>query len=188
MEELRGFVTTLVTMLILMTAIELVAPDNSMKKYLKFVLGLIFIAVMLSPIVHIFTRGEENISVQIQKYIDLSENQTVEVSNKNNNNEDVFKENLEENCNRVLKEKFIDKEFVSEIDCNVDMENISYSINKIKIGVSDKGVSKIQKVIINTKENTDINEEKVNNEDEIINYVSEILKVTKDKIEVYKLS
>ena len=61
MEELKEFVITLVTMLILMTAVELIAPDNNMKKYLKFVLGLIFIAIMLSPIISVFTKGEENI-------------------------------------------------------------------------------------------------------------------------------
>ena len=59
MEEIKGFVITLVTMLILMTAIEFIAPDNNMKKYLKFVLGLILISVMLSPIISLFSKGEE---------------------------------------------------------------------------------------------------------------------------------
>lgn len=189
MEELKQFITTLVTMIILMSAIELIAPDNSMKKYLKFVLGLIFISVMLSPIIYIFTKGEENISVQIQGYIDLDESQTMEVMNKNDNSKDIFKGNLEENCNRILKGKFEGMEFISEIDCDVDMENIEYSINKISIGVGDKGISKIQKVTIGTKDsNINTSENSVNNEDEIINYLSEILKVPKDKIEVYKLS
>ena len=35
MELIKGFITTLVTTLIFITAIELVGPDNSMKKYLK---------------------------------------------------------------------------------------------------------------------------------------------------------
>lgn len=188
MEWLKGFITTLVTMIILMSAIELIAPDNSMKKYLKFVLGLIFISVMLSPVIYIFTKGEESISVQIQNYIDLGENKTVEVMNNNYNNKEIFKGNLEENCNRILKEKF-DMEFVSEIDCNVDMENIEYSINKISIGVSDKGISKIQKITIGDKDSSiNTSEDKVSDENEIINYLSEMLKVTKDKIEVYKLS
>ena len=51
MELIKGFVTTLVTTLIFITAIELVGPDNSMKKYLKFVMGLILVAVLLNPIV-----------------------------------------------------------------------------------------------------------------------------------------
>lgn len=192
MEEIKGFVITLVTMLILMTAIEFIAPDNNMKKYLKFVLGLILISVMLSPIISLFSKGEESISLQVQKYIELSENESAEVSKDyKSNSENVFKENLEQNCNRFLKEKFTDKEFVSNIDCEVDMNNINYSIDKVQVGVKNKDVSKIQKIIINTQKDSksvSSQDEKVNNEDEIISYLAEALNVSKDKIEVYKVN
>lgn len=192
MEELKEFVITLVTMLLLMTAVELIAPDNNMKKYLKFVLGLIFIAIMLSPIISVFTKGEENISIQIQKYIDLSENQSIEVNKEyNNNSKNTFKKNLEENCNRILKEKFDNNDFSSEIDCEVDMDNIKYSINTVKVGVKNKDVSKIQKIIINTKEDSKSvysQEDKLEKEDEIVSYLSEVLNVSKDKIKVYKVN
>ncbi|WP_291652462.1 stage III sporulation protein AF [Clostridium sp.] len=192
MEEIKGFVITLATMLILMTAIEFIAPDNNMKKYLKFVLGLILISVMLSPIISLFSKGEESISLQMQKYMELSENESVEVSKDyKSNSESVFKENLEQNCNRLLKEKFIDKEFVSDIDCEVDMNNINYSIDKVQVGVKNKDVSKIQKIIINSQEDSksvSSQDEKVNNEDEIISYLAESLNVSKDKIEVYKVN
>jgi len=192
MEEIKGFVITLVTMLILMTAIEFIAPDNNMKKYLKFVLGLILISVMLSPIISLFSKGEESISLQVQKYIELSENESAEVSKDyKSDSENVFKENLEQNCNRLLKEKFTDKEFVSNIDCEVDMNNINYSIDKVQVGVKNKDVSKIQKIIINTQKDSksvSSQDEKVNNEDEIISYLAEALNVSKDKIEVYKVN
>ncbi|GAA0109657.1 MULTISPECIES: stage III sporulation protein AF [Clostridium] len=192
MEEIKGFVITLVTMLILMTAIEFIAPDNNMKKYLKFVLGLILISVMLSPIISLFSKGEESISLQVQKYIELAENESAEVSKDyKSDSENVFKENLEQNCNRLLKEKFTDKEFVSNIDCEVDMNNINYSIDKVQVGVKNKDVSKIQKIIINTQKDSksvSSQDEKVNNEDEIISYLAEALNVSKDKIEVYKVN
>ena len=192
MEEIKGFVITLVTMLILMTAIEFIAPDNNMKKYLKFVLGLILISVMLSPIISLFSKGEESISLQVQKYIELAENESAEVSKDyKSDSENVFKENLEQNCNRLLKEKFTDKEFVSNIDCEVDMNNINYSIDKVQVGVKNKDVSKIQKIIINTQKDSksvSSQDEKVNNEDEIISYLAEALNVSKDKKEVYKVN
>ena len=37
MEYLNNFVITLVATIIFMTAVEIIAPDNSMKKYIKFV-------------------------------------------------------------------------------------------------------------------------------------------------------
>ena len=68
MEYLNNFIITLVATMIFMTAIEIIAPDNSMKKYIKFVLGLILIVVLLNPIVYLLTRGEEEIKTTIKKY------------------------------------------------------------------------------------------------------------------------
>ena len=52
MEYLNNFIITLVATMIFMTSIEIIAPDNSMKKYIKFVLGLILISVMINPIIN----------------------------------------------------------------------------------------------------------------------------------------
>ena len=68
MESISAFITTLVTTLILMTAVELIAPDNSIKKYINFVLGLILISVMLTPIVSLFSNGETKIINEINRY------------------------------------------------------------------------------------------------------------------------
>ena len=40
METLKNIVKTLVTMLIFISEVELIAPDNKMKKYIKLILGL----------------------------------------------------------------------------------------------------------------------------------------------------
>ena len=68
METLKEFVITLVTTMILITAVELIAPDNSMKKYLKFVLGLILIVVILNPILKFFNVGENELKNSISSY------------------------------------------------------------------------------------------------------------------------
>ena len=69
MEEIKGFVITLVTMLILISAIELISPENSMKKYIKFVLGCILIAVMISPLINFLGDGEELLVNKEQKIL-----------------------------------------------------------------------------------------------------------------------
>ena len=60
MEYLNNFIITLVATMIFMTSIEIIAPDNSMKKYIKFVLGLILISAMINPIIKYWgrTRGD----------------------------------------------------------------------------------------------------------------------------------
>ena len=151
MDEIKRFIVTLVSMIILISALELISPDNSMKKYLKFVLGTILIAVMISPIVSIISNGEKNIANEISEYIDLANGKSTETNseNKESTSAIAFKENLQENCNKLLKEKFKDFEFKSDIDCEVNMKDITYSINKVKIGVKNKDVSKIKKIVIN---------------------------------------
>ncbi|MBE6053552.1 MAG: stage III sporulation protein AF [Clostridium sartagoforme] len=193
MDELKGFIITLVSVIILISAIELISPENSMKKYLKFVLGVILISVIISPIVSLLSKGEDDLVNRISQYITLADNKDMEKDNENEytSSEIMFKKNLEENCNRLLKEKFGYFEFESTIDCEVDMQNITYSINEVEIGVKNKEVSVIEKIVINNNdESTEVysKEEKVKNQDEIIDYLKEILNVTKDKIRVYKLN
>lgn len=193
MEGIKSFVITLVSMIILITAIELIAPDNSMKKYVKFVLGTILIAVMISPIVSLISNGEEVLTKEIEEYIQIADNKSIEASNeyKENNSEIVFKESLEQNCISLLKEKFKDLDFEINIDCDVDMKNINYLINNVNIGVKDKEVSTIKKIIINkSNDSTEVssNEDTVKNKDEIEDYLSETLNITKDNIKVYKIN
>lgn len=193
MEEIKSFVITLVSMIILITAIELIAPDNSMKKYVKFVLGTILIAVMISPIISLISNGEEVLTKEIEEYIQIADNKSIEASNeyKENNSEIVFKESLEQNCMSLLKEKFKDLDFEINIDCDVDMKNINYLINNVNIGVKDKEVSTIKKIIINkSNDSTEVssNEDTVKNKDEIKDYLSETLNITRDNIEVYKIN
>lgn len=193
MEEIKSFVITLVSMIILITAIELIAPDNSMKKYVKFVLGTILIAVMISPIISLISNGEEVLTKEIEEYIQIADNKSIEASNeyKQNNSEIVFKESLEQNCMSLLKEKFKDLDFEINIDCDVDMKNINYLINNVNIGVKDKEVSTIKKIIINkSNDSTEVssNEYIVKNKDEIKDYLSEKLNITRDNIEVYKIN
>ena len=61
MEYINNFVITLVATMIFMTAVDIISPDNSMKKYIKFVLGLILISVMINPIIKFFTGGEQEL-------------------------------------------------------------------------------------------------------------------------------
>ncbi|VYU62469.1 stage III sporulation protein AF [Clostridium tertium] len=193
MEEIKGFVITLVTMLILISAIELISPDNGMKKYIRFVLGSILIAVMISPLIKLIGKGEEELTSTINNYIsmpkeDVSVSSTFE-SNKDNRNKVVMK-NIEDNLNRLLKEKYSDSEFKVKIQGEVDMDNIEYSIYKIDVGVKDKGILKVEQIIINEEESTEVssNSENVKNKKEIIEYLKETLKISEDKILVYRLN
>lgn len=192
MEYIKSFIETLVTIIILFSAIELISPNNSMKKYIKFVLGLILIVVMLNPIIDFFTEGEDKIVSTIKEYENILSKDTKTSSDVavSNEVEDVFIENLNKNSAAELAEAFPDYTFVCNINCNIDLSNYSYNISHAKIGISTgkiQDVEKIEKVEISNDNQT---ESKVYSDDEqkIVSYVSNMLGVSEEKIEIYTVS
>lgn len=190
MNEIKSFIITLISVLILITAIEMISPDNSLKKYLKFVLGIIIIAIIISPILSFFKIGEENIESLVNNYISLNYKENSEDKVKDEyTQKTIFKKNLEKNCNELLKEKFEDMEFESSIDCEIDTYNIEYSINSVKVKVKDKKISKIEQIIIGkNNDSTEVSSknQEVKNKDEILKYLSDSLNISKEKINIYE--
>ena len=192
MEYINNFVITLVATIIFMTAVEIISPDNSMKKYIKFVLGLILISVMINPIVKFFTDGEQELVSAIKNY------ESVFYEGTTNENEDSisksqiesFKNNLNSNCDNLLKEKFLDKEFKSNVECEIDSDNMTYSIESLEVGVKDGGIKLVDNIKIDINEENEeavSNDGSVENEEEIKNYLSEVFKIPTEKIKIYSM-
>ena len=196
-ETLRNIVITLVTILIFISAVELISPNNKMKKYIQFILGLILVTVILNPILQFISNGEKSVAEGIQSYEAVfSQNEKkVNYDNTNTlkNGEDrgdarkkAFVTNFNKNCVNLLKDQYKDRTFKCEIDCDVDFTNITLNVKKLKIGVGENKINKIKKISINKEVKNNTNEE--NKEyTEIINYASSELNIPKEKIEVYKL-
>lgn len=191
MELLNKFVITLVTTLIFMTAVELIAPDNSMKKYLKFVLGLILITVILNPILTIILNGEQELKDVISGYeeeynVNKKDNESTE--NIIKIKEDSFKDNFNKNCESMLKQEFKDLEFKCNVDCVVDFNDNDFIINKLSIQIKDKKVKKVEKI-----DKVDINSKKdkkdtVNKEyKDVVKFISKELNIDENKIDIYKI-
>lgn len=194
MEYINNFVITLVATMIFMTAVDIISPDNSMKKYIKFVLGLILISVMINPIVKFFTGGEQELVNTIKNYESMFYEGTT------NENEDSisksqiesFKNNLNSNCDNLLKEEFSDKDFKSNVECEIDLENMTYSIESLEVGVKDKdqGIKLVDSIKIDINEESEqavSNDGGVENEEEIKNYLSEVFKIPIEKIKLYSM-
>ena len=193
MEYLNNFIITLVATMIFMTSIEIIAPDNSMKKYIKFVLGLILISVMINPIIKFFTGGEQEVINRIKRYEDMlnlgvtNEGESKEVIEKQ---KEAFKSNLNSNCDNLLKEKFSDKNFKSDIKCNINLSDMTYSIDSLEVGVRENGIRLVDKIRINVNDESEeavSNNEKSDNEEEIKNYLSELFKIPIEKIKLYSM-
>ena len=193
MEYINNFVITLVATMIFMTAVDIISPDNSMKKYIKFVLGLILISVMINPIIKFFTGGEQEVINRIKRYEDMlnlgvtNEGESKEVIEKQ---KEAFKSNLNSNCDNLLKEKFSDKDFKSDIKCNINLSDMTYSIDSLEVGVRENGIRLVDKIRINVNDESEeavSNNEKIDNEEEIKNYLSEVFKIPVEKIKLYSM-
>lgn len=192
MEYIKSFIETLVTIIILFSAIELISPNNSMKKYIKFVLGLILIVVMLNPIIDFFTEGEDKIVSTIKEYEGILSTDTETSSDvaASNEVEDVFIENLNKNSATELAEKFPDYKFVCDIDCNIDLNNFSYDISHAKISISTNKIQEVQKIekVEISNDNKTNSQAYSDDEQKILSYVSNMLGISEDKIEIYTVS
>jgi len=197
-EALKNIVITLVTILIFISAVELIAPSNKMKKYIQFILGLILVTVILNPIIQFISSGEKSVTDGIQSYEQVFSQNENKVNKGNTTNifkndqdkvdvrKKTFMNNFNKNCDNLLKNKYKDKTFKSEIDCDVDFVNITLNVKKLKIGVGENKINKIKKIVINKEVETTTKEE--NKEyTEMVNFISSELNIPKEKIEVYKL-
>ena len=158
-ETLKNIVITLVTVLIFISAVELISPNNKMQKYIKFILGLILISVILNPILQFISNGEKNVSDSIENYekvfskskdkIDLDNiNTSKEIENKGDSRKKAFISNFNNNCDKLLVNKFKNKIFKSEVDCDINFTDITLTVKKLKIGVSENEINKIKKVVV----------------------------------------
>lgn len=195
MNLIKNFVIILVTLLIFISAIEIIAPDNSMKKYVKFVLGLILTAVILSPILSIVLDGETKLKDSIDKFQkQYSENEKKNQHNEQNVlkiQEKNFKENLSKNCESMLKKQFKDLDFSCDIDCDIDIKDEKFLIKLVNVTIKDKNIKKIkkvEKVEINKENKKEEKKENKNSEfKEVVDFISKEFQIDENKINIYKV-
>ncbi|MEK6265336.1 MAG: stage III sporulation protein AF [Clostridium sp.] len=193
-EVLKVWVTNITIAVFFITAVEMILPDNNMKKYAQFVLGLMLIVVIINPIIKIFDKNfdlysysnkavsymeSSNSVTDIKKYKDINISKT----------SDNFKNNLEKECITDLKEAFPENKYNADIEIIYDDKVSQFNINKVEIGIVEGGVKDISEIKIDTKS---VNASKRNilegeEGDKIKSRLSSKFQISKDVITVYKL-
>ncbi|GFZ30467.1 stage III sporulation protein AF [Clostridium zeae] len=179
MDLLRSWIISLCTTLIFMTAIELLLPDNSTKKYVKFVLGLILIAVIINPFIRLFTKNTIDINTFVAKY------ENIAASNADNSSttsvtEEKFFSNLEKNCVQLIKTNLSDLNCDVKISGKLDVKATSFDINHIEVYVKDK---KVNSTTVNSTNKQEFNS---TTSKQIKSILSKELNIDEKKIYVYK--
>lgn len=165
-EALGKWIVTICVAIFFATAVQMILPDNSLKKYCNFVLGLIVFVVMISPIVNFFNKD-----ITIDKLIEQT---TKEVFNEKsqsstnyeeyrNSNMDstlkVFKDNLEQQCSKDLAKEFKGDEFSVAVDVGFDEENQTFVINAMEVGINDGSIKRVEEVVIGGEKSVSANKQ-----------------------------
>lgn len=192
MEIIKAWISNICTVVLFITAVEIILPDNSLKKYAKFVLGLILMTVIINPIMKVYDKNFDiNVmSSNVEKAIEIKESKSnMEEYKKNNLNAtlETFNSNLKKLSEEKLEEKFKDMDF--EVKVKSDIEHNQVKITSIEAGIKEKGIQKIKKVTVESfkseKENTNENENERFNE--VKQFLSKELNIQEKLIKIYQL-
>jgi len=194
LQALREWLISICAAVFFITAVEIVLPDNSMKKYAKFVLGLILITVFINPIIKLFDRNFDINSYTASAIENFdtkkTESEFKQYQEKNlNSTIEVFKLNLQTGCEKKLKEKYPDSNYKVQADASYDSENNKIIIKDIKVGVKEGSIEKIKKIQIGGDAKSVNNIDNMDSEKsmDIKKYLSNELNISKEVIQVYKL-
>lgn len=194
-EVLKVWVTNITIAIFFITAVEMILPDNNIKKYAKFVLGLMLIVVIINPIIKIFNKDFDfySYSNKATSYMELSTEVTNIKKYKDNNilnTTENFKKNLEKQCIINLEEAYPENQYNADIEIIYDDKNGLFNINKVGIEIVDKGVKNIRKIEINTKSVNALKQNILQGEqgEKIKRLVSSKFKISSNIITVYKLN
>jgi stage III sporulation protein AF len=192
---LKVWVTNIAIAIFFITAVEMILPDNNMKKYAKFVLGLMLIVVIINPIIKIFDKNFDLYSYS-NKAISYMESSTTDMNIKKYkdiniiNTTENFRKNLEKQCIINLEEVYPENQYNADVEIIYDDKSGLFNINSVEIGISDKGVKNIKSIEINTKSvNTSKKDVLLGEQgDKIKRILSSKFQISNDIITVYKLN
>jgi len=194
-EALKVWVTNITIAIFFITAVEMILPDNNIKKYAKFVLGLMLIVVIINPIIKMFDKDFDFYSYSNKatsymesntKGLDIKKYKDINILNTTEN----FKKNLENQCIRNLQEAYPENQYNADIEVIYDGKTGLFNINSVEIAIVDKGVKAIKKIEIDTKSVNASNKNILQGEqgDKIKRLLINKFQISGDIITVYKLN
>jgi stage III sporulation protein AF len=192
-ESLKEWIVNICSAVIFITAVEMILPDNDMKKYGKFVLGLILVLILLNPIIKLFNKAssvnnyltETTALFSTEKFSDklnTAQENSIETT------KNIFKENLQKKCMELLLKKYPKDKFDVSIEISSDAGEKKYIIKSIEVNLSDSTLKKVGKVQIN-KNDTGGRKKQIFDESraaDIKEVLSREMDISKDIIYVFK--
>jgi|SRR5690625_1395226 len=174
MEALINWIMQIIVFILLAVIVELFVPSSKIAKYVRLVIGLIFLLILLKPVFYLFQIDMEKVVFeQLSDHTSISKEQTIDELIKQQNeqiqrtNDDYIltevTNRLKEQAEDVLKEQFvtithIDYVFTDESrDINSLEQLIVYVAPQTEI--TEEDIVVIDEIIIDLEEQRDLNNE-----------------------------
>lgn len=183
---LKSCIMNIVVLIIFLALAEIILPSNSMRKYARFVMGLIIIVVIITPIFKLFDK-QNSIEGAISEY----ERKYEEVYKGNINSKELektiqqktineFEKKLKENIENDVLKNTGKKIAVNKLDVNTKLGSEDFgAIMYIEIKVtSNSDIQPVEKVVIGGQTNSKSNYK----DNEILEFVSKNYKVKEKNI------
>lgn len=213
-EQIINWIQGIVIAGIIISLLEMLLGESSIKKYAKVIFGIFMLFVIISPVISIFSGTNLNsnkIIDEITNYnneIDTTSNKTYSKINDNNSFtiNDIYKNSLKNNIKKGIEGKGY---IVTNISIQSTENNNEYTIEKINLTVLNKSnnneskgesnninVDSINKIEINNiKLNNGENKDESNSnnttdlidkneQEEIKSYIESYYGISKDKINI----
>lgn len=169
-EFLSSWVKNLGIIIVIVSILEMLLPNNKTKKYIKIVFGLFIILNIISPLI----KERQVFSIENFDFDDFSN--SIESSNNINENETVNQETMDKKIGELYKKEL-------EKDITKKLEDKGYIVKNIKASVTigNKEETKIEKIEIDLEKE----ENKENKEDTNTNMENKIVEeIQKIKINI----
>ena len=148
--KLSDYVTTIIVLIIAVTFVELLLPDNKNKKYVMFACSLIIMLSVINPILGIFNNEFDISSAMNQIKDEMKEIEYNSATNYNLNNNIylTYIENLKNNMQRRLED--IGYEV---LETTIKIDEVTYEPKSIEMKVKYED-GYIQPIVIDVFENS----------------------------------
>lgn len=168
---ISSWVKLIISIYIFITLVEIILPSNNLKKYAKFVLGLIVLITILVPFFKLIDRGI-NVETLINTYLNYYNNpQDKNFAEEKYNREIIaeFKRKLIQRLEDEIDNKFDKKYTITELVINEDLNKVSFGkIEKIVLKKDySTQIKPVDKVVIGNRVENNINDKESK---EVINF------------------
>lgn len=196
-EFISSWIYNIIIFLLLAMVIEMLLPENDMKKYAKLVTGLLLITIIISPILKVFTIDFEKLISSVNNHFQMNDYNTSLLIERKKNEIQASQHAYTLEQMAVQMKNQVEKELIENHQVKIERiqltadpngNSIEEFLKKIIVHMTptnDKTIT-IEPVIINVSDEpqTKRNEETELKQNELLEYLSEMWDIPENIIEI----